>query len=450
MNENSTDADEINFPSITKKIRDEVVGSSAEYFRRSSFYMSVKACIQHNLMLQYGDGGGKMIYKIFMIRFLARICTPYLGDDCNNFNIDLVSQTIAKLARRIEKLSSMIITDDLSRLYNEAIDTAKKVIRNIRNKINAQIKKKTANNTKMPPLNGLNFETDCCCKMKKLQEYLDERKQDYQQSTGNGFKPPELISYERHFKAEMPGVENIISAGNEIDHRIFWIDFERIVLYKMTIEDDEWSCTDLRAWSFAYAKFAEANYKDNPLFISRMLLVRLKLIAMLDLRATNEHPLLLRHRGGVKIELFKYLLLPQSTDMQIAFELETYFYKRQRAKGPSLIEEKEISERSFSVKFAKDNDIVQGIRREISDQEKTNIEIKRKEYDDTRNKALKDKNHALNTMECDTPRLGRLHYEDSCRKCIAVKRAQQTHIQQYVHLLPEEETSQLAIVFELL
>lgn len=108
----------LDFPHITKKIRDEILGESkTNFFRRSSFYMSVKAILQHSLTLHLGAGAGKVLYKIIMLNFLADQCAPYT--ECNQFDIDLLSQMIAKLARRIEKLAAMTVEDKMTKVFNE-------------------------------------------------------------------------------------------------------------------------------------------------------------------------------------------------------------------------------------------------------------------------------------------------------------------------------------------
>ncbi|XP_055301272.1 uncharacterized protein LOC129567922 [Sitodiplosis mosellana] len=448
MDEQSTAAE---FPVITKKIRDEVWGNSEVFFRRSSFYMSVKAMLQHSLAFQLGAGRCKSVYKMFMLKFLI---AAYMSPN-NKFNIDLLSQVMAKLARRIEKLSDMRITDDMTSLYNSTIDEAKKTIKMIRKKIDAPINKMHEKNAKLPVLTGLNFEEDISYKMPKLEKYLEERKKTLLQ-IDDGFKPPKYITYDRYFKSEMPSVdclESINKVKREIDHRIFWIDFERIILYQAKIGDDHWNAEDLRSWSFAYANFAEIKYKNNQLFISRMLLVRLKIIAMLDAQATKECPMLLKHRIGLKSQMIDYLLLPQSTDMRIALEIESYLRDRnQNADDPSLIEEKEISESSFSVKFAKESAQMQQIRDAILAKDNDKKDRKIKKWNEECDKANELKRQA-ERLDHENDSHWASTYKDThsktCKKCALKREAKEVCVKPHEHLLPSNETDQYAIVFEL-
>lgn len=458
MDDESSVASDVDFPIITKKVRDEVWGNKEDFFRRSSVYMSVKAMLQHSLTLQLGAGVGKWLYKMFMLKFLIVACDPYM--ECTRFNIDLLSQVIAKLARRIEKLSTMMIGDNdaMTNMYNRTIDEAKQTIKTIRAKIDALFKKshqKDGKSGKLPTLNGLDFEADIRWKMPNWDKFLkqQEEQEEQEQQTpdiNNGFKPPACLSYDRYFKYAMPNPDSITKAKSATAHRIFWMDFERIVLYKMHIGDDHWSGEDIRTWSFEYAKYAEKNYKNNQLFISRMLLVRLKLIAILDEQATREYPLLEEHQCGVKTNLINWLLLPQSTDMHIAYELQTYFSKRDvGARDPSLVGEKEITEDSFSVKFAKESDDMKHIRDEILVIDKQNVEQKKNEWNEGREKAEKLRREANNfTCESVVYR-GRTVHSQSCKKCSFKNLANEVCIKQYEHILPEEEIHQFAIVFEL-
>lgn len=81
----------------------------------------------------------------------------------------------------------------------------------------------------------------------------------------------------------------------------------------MKVDDERYSVDYLRRWSFEYASFAESKYSGNQLFISRMILVRLKMLSILDYYAARKHPLLVQHP-----DIITSLLLSQRIDMKIA------------------------------------------------------------------------------------------------------------------------------------
>lgn len=103
----SKTAESDEFPVITKKIRDEILGKHSDnFFRRSSFYMCVKVFLQHNLTISLGQDRSKLLYKIVMMQFLTRMIDLFRSDE--TLDIDLMTQSMAKLARRIEKLSNLM------------------------------------------------------------------------------------------------------------------------------------------------------------------------------------------------------------------------------------------------------------------------------------------------------------------------------------------------------
>lgn len=447
MDATSIVATQEEFPLITKKIRDEICGEKCDIFQRSSFYVSVKAMLQHSFTMQ-NPGAGKTFYKIFMLKFLIGTCAPY--KEHMTFDIDLISQAIAKLARRIEKLSKIeIIPVELIDLYSSTIDEAKDTIKKIREKIDAQIEKKQKDDEKdaeLPKLTNLNFASDICYKSPKLQNYLKERAQEQNNhQTSTGFKFSDFTSYKLYFNnALIPERSTISQVKDGIEKRLFWMSFENEILYETKVDDNRWTCVDLRFWSFAYADFAENNYKECPLFISRMLLVRLKIIMVLDKKAIDQHELLNEYKSGINPDIINCLLLPQSKDMQIAYEIEQYFRRRnERSSFPSIIEEDFIENGSFSVRFAendlKNNERMKEIRKKILEKDEKNVNNKMAEWNRLIKEVEERRNEAI-SMKCD--------YTSQCKHCEKNEQAIRT-IKPYERLWPEDNTEQLAILFEL-
>lgn len=171
------------FPIITKKIRDEVFGETKQlFYRRSPVYMSMKVILQHSLTMQMGAEKGKFVYKIVMLKFL--IGTLAIYKNRRTFDTDLLSQMIAKLARRIEKLSEMrSITEDIVDFYEESVQEAKDTIEVIRAKIDRQIQhiqKDDEKRAQLRPLIDLDFEADIRYNIPTLEEYLCERRESSQ------------------------------------------------------------------------------------------------------------------------------------------------------------------------------------------------------------------------------------------------------------------------------
>lgn len=101
---------------------------------------------------------------------------------CENFstlNIDLMRQFLAKMARRIEKLS-IVKSEYIDEWFHlDVVHKTKKTISDIRYRIDDQINdlQRVFNQmAELKPLDGLDFSTDVYHQVEKLQEYLGQRK----------------------------------------------------------------------------------------------------------------------------------------------------------------------------------------------------------------------------------------------------------------------------------
>lgn len=255
--EKSTKASTDQCPVITKKIRDEALGKTDKsFFRRSSYYMCVKVMLQHSLTIQLGPETGKFVYKIVMLNFLIELCTDYKESDCTQFNIDLMSQMIAKMARRIDKLSHdklpmVTMTENISQLYDNVICEAKVTIQVIRRKIDTfinDIQNKDSRSAHLSSVIDLNFEVDACYKMPKLIQYLHDRVEEKPQTESHSKRCTK--SYRRHYKDGNSQPVKVNISQNKISGSIYWTDYENIVLYRMRHVDENYTQYDEMLVSF--------------------------------------------------------------------------------------------------------------------------------------------------------------------------------------------------------
>lgn len=253
--EKTTAASTDEFPIITKKIRDQSLGErKTDFFRRSQFYCSVKVMLQHNLTMQLGAELGTFVYKIVMLKFLIQMCAPYTHPDCDEFNIDLMSQMIAKMARRIDKLvdqKSKTITPNITNFYNDTMRETRITIQVLRDKIDEQIQSIQCEDVEMArlsPLIDLDFEADSRQKMPALNEHLRKRIEMSTQPDSKLEGTREVKSYGRYYEnRNRPPTEMIKSIGKN-DRRIFWTEFENMALYEMTLKDEQYTEQDFREW----------------------------------------------------------------------------------------------------------------------------------------------------------------------------------------------------------
>lgn len=203
-----------------------------------------------------------------------------------------------------------------------------------------------------------------------------------------------------------------------------------------------------------YTSFAEEIYHGNQLMVSRMILIHLKFIAVLDRRACLKYPLLKKHRCGINPNIINTLLLPQRIDMEEAHKLEKYFRGRNEcAADPGLIDESVISERSFSVKFGREDcseaRVIYELRNKILRLDEKNVNEMKRNWTSGRER-VKLLRAQANQEDCTyiTDRNGEVKHQ-RCNRCYLRKQAHSIRLEEYERLLPKHEYEQFAVVFEL-
>lgn len=444
----TTTATEKEFPSITKKVRDELVEES---FQRSGGWVTMKVLLQLNLTVEFGQQTGRFIYKVMLLDLLAKVCNVYNGNAFKELDVDLINQTLAKLARRIEKLNkdAKELGATGSLYYVGVVDKAKVVISETRKKVDRQIKmleKDDTETTQLQPIKNLNFIADLQQATPGLLKYIEQRERKYEPLKYDG--KIKTRSFLRHnFRKKANAAIQIGKVKDEVATHFRFCDYENWFLN----ETSEWTPTECRTNYFKYLLDAKSFYKDDPIGNSRMLLICLKKLAFLDKIATAKCPLLLNHRSGINPKVFEDLLLPQHNEMKTAFELQKYFEKRNAgADGPSLVEEDRPTTKSFAVKYAESNAEMQSAR-EISERTtQEEIASKRLEWTKKR-KEIETIRVRMQQMKCDyTPnKNGILTHNARCKLCALKKRINRIKIPVYERPLPRECHDQNAVVFEM-
>lgn len=465
---------------ITKKIRDEVIGMSkkqqsaidfkaiyqSDYFRRSNFYVATKVILQLSLTHELGADRGRFVFKVLMLQFITQLCEEFENPfSCPKLDIDLMTHLLSKIARRIEKMYRVKSDDaEMLKYSQKVIDAAKEIISKIRVRIDKQIKELQTvlvQQAELKPLNDLNFGTDIYQKVPKLRDHLEKRKSsDDKQDI---FKSElDFKCYKRHqmHQTTEPILGTLTSTPEEIDRHLYLTVFENCILYELQFDSDLYPCETLSNWFKAYAPVAEIFHLGDPFGVSKMMLLRLKLVAMIDRMAANNYQMLLEHHSGIDPDVFDVLLLPQSIDMKIAFDLQNYFQKRNvNAQYPGLIEQHTVSSSSFSVRYAKKDSVyvsnsMAALRREIEIMGEKNIERKKLEWKQGRAEVNRLRNQAsLLSHEYYTykdPVWGTLtRHRARCTLCTLNNQIDNMKICQYERPLPLDENEQNAIVFEL-
>lgn len=464
------------FPTVTKKIRDEVLGGSekkqsgissevfmlrSDYFRRSNFYMAMKVFLQLQLTLELGCSQGKFVYKIVMLSFLSEMCKIFEDSFYETLNIDLMTQLMAKIARRIEKLKPPTDADENAKeFYDAAIERAKKSLSAMRKKIDKQIFKletEECKKSQLQPLIELDFCADVFQQVPNLRQHLKKRLSQSHQNMYSAALQVKVFNRHRMNESTKPILPQRLP---EMEQNLILTDFENWVLYSLPFEENDFTCESLSNLSMDYASVAQDFYSGDQLGISKMLLVRFKLLGMIDRIAAEIHPLLLKHFTCIDTGIYDVLLLPHSIDMEIANELQNYFnYRNNAATKPGLIEENEVTSKSFAVNFAAQNNKMQKIRQEILDLGERNIEAKRVEWENGRDEVERLRKRAsllkceYYTYYCPVYKMRQTKHRKSCSLCSLNSQIGAVQVVQYERPLPFETLNSLikqnAVVFEL-
>lgn len=196
----------------------------------------------------------------------------------------------------------------------------------------------------------------------------------------------------------------------------------------------------------------ERAYKGNPVMFSRMLLIILKLIKMLDEHLImNTCEMLEDHHSGINSNIFNTLLLPDRIDMDLAYELEQYFHDRNDyATDPALLEDV-VKWRSFSVKYAKKNQQMVNLRRQILQLDEKNVGDMEIMYKNGRNRAeaLREEAKGMECLYKVNCHGKKRHIRKRCKRCSLRSEADAIRYEEYEHLLPTKEHEQFGVVFEL-
>lgn len=156
----------------------------------------------------------------------------------------------------------------------------------------------------------------------------------------------------------------------------------------------------------------------------------------------------MKHRSGILITIFESLIVSSRYHLEILYDVQKYFERRnQNAVLPGLLEEDEITEKSFSAQFVNDDMHITKLNIEKTD--KKNIKKKGREWEKERKK-FKQKCVEVNRMCCTFPRSSySMCRRSGCRKCDLQNEIDNTNIKVYQCLLKPEPHNRNAIIFEL-
>lgn len=275
------------YPVISKKIRDEVVmGQDLLPFRRSGFYTTMKVFLQLGLTIKLGDGHGKFLYKLCLLKFMCALCNnDRTADD------DVLMQMIAKMARRTDKIEKCAATapdlgSDLIAFKDGVKKDAIETVRSVRKKLNERFEAIQANERRLSdqkPLPRLDFERDITHQIPKLTKYFIMRDAEIVWEAVDNFPRPRRIIRHSWETKTFPDVQQLKAVSGEIDTLQLLADFEHWILNLGTYYH---SSSSMRQLAKEYMLKAQSFYQNDCIGYSRMVLVMLKIIQV-SLKSTD-------------------------------------------------------------------------------------------------------------------------------------------------------------------
>jgi hypothetical protein len=391
---------------------------------------------------------GYILYKLIIIQIINQFCI----DSLNYEDIDdLKMQMIKKLARRLYKLNlftskNATKLEFISNLSTKTFQDSYKTIKIVRDHLEAHLKILMPRNISPKPKfsieNGLKYNENSSFnrevkRMKSLSLKTNQNmlkiSQYYKRNLLNS-NFPDLALFKVYDKDTYKAVVELYDIEN-------WI---LCLPDNFLIYDTEFSVKLFDLFR-CYIRVGLKFYEKDELGYSRMILVSMKIICALDKIARALSTIFKNHKIGIESLPFESLLLPDLDHVKIAFELKKYIDEKNSSElDPSLVDPK-IGPEQFSAKYARKNPEMQKVRQNILAYIETKIQEKYKEVDSARKKY----NEMIKIWPSHQPKIDKngnpYHNPNNCEFCIA----ESIRVNVYEKLIPDDETSQNIIVFEL-
>lgn len=271
------------FPIISKKMRDE----PGPGFRRSGFWITMKAFLQLGLTITMGAVEGRYMYKMIMLRFMSAMC-GYLSEYADaNLRIDSAIEMIAKTARRTDKLAKLAtgFSESAKKLFEDVETDAKENIAKIRQILDThhqQMQSFEDAKCQLSTQRRMRFDADVVHKLSpEFIEYLEQmRNANYHTQMGNARAARNSGDHAASFNSEMqPEIEEFSRPNNDHDMLELLNYVENWALNHLNRNDNPVPKAKYLRELFAnYLGKALNFYRNDPLGYSKMVLTSLKII----------------------------------------------------------------------------------------------------------------------------------------------------------------------------
>jgi len=443
----------LDVPRIYKHTRDDVLWKGAfKPWRRSPLWLFLRVALQTSL-LRDNDEEPHMLYKSFMLFFMAHILESALKASLPS---DVLFIMTAKISRRALKLGAVDGTAWLE--YVETVMGA--VQHELVRRWDSVEKNPDPLGTQLNWLpSQLSFLQDTQLTLPKLRPYLAKvPARSASASTSHHF-----TSYcgrrVSQSSSSLPDLSLLMGVDGG-QARLYLVDLELWVrdslhdwLRANTERRD--ACTALTEVIDTYTSVASSAYADMPEDISLMLLTSMDLWVALDKCALHHYPLLHDYDPEFPPSLFEPLLLPKKSQMERLFHVEQHLATRRKAAisgYPSIFRSVDAT-KSFAVQYFQQSPHHQNLRRQIEAEAQNERSRKISELTEK----LQEYHNLMKQsdgMGCQyvsrwRRRRNVSEHSGSCQKCELKSKAEHLGIDVHEWPLPENDLQAKAVVFEL-
>ena len=450
---------------LRKRIRDEVCWSDGAEnpWRRSPTWLVLRVGIQRSLCSFFGDQG-IFHYKLFMCFFMSSICNEFCNQEL--VSADRLAFARAKLARRLAKLESQCHSGslDVPEIVRSMVTRNDRrfttVLRAIGKRLDEEARQLRLRHTReMYKLPKRADAVDTVLSLHNSHGFLDRILREV--SYGHSRVPLQLP--QRHSKAKRFSTWINAQAQDRVSTTDYYCLADMEVRLasdiKLAMESDIASdmvqvMSKLRQNLRVYQDRALRAYRENAEQLSLMLLLLMELWVAIDSIAVRLYPLILAYDHGFPSELLYPLKIANLSDMRRLQNIEQYLEgRRNQAVHPLSSILGDPSPTCFAVRFYDQSIDMQGLSSTIWDtneiakmEKEEELKQKNAEYEHLMRQASVT---ACLYIQDEHDLLKRQHDEKHCRKHYLERAAARIRIEIYEDLLPDDEISAKAVVFEL-
>eukprot|EP01088_Endostelium_zonatum_P016698 TRINITY_DN4620_c1_g1_i1.p1 TRINITY_DN4620_c1_g1~~TRINITY_DN4620_c1_g1_i1.p1 ORF type:complete len:3251 (+),score=438.35 TRINITY_DN4620_c1_g1_i1:210-9962(+) len=432
--------------SVVKKVKDVVMwNNSLEPFRRSGLYHTGKIVLHLSLVNEFGESRetADFVYKMIMLELVSDLVQRFPAE------MDYRAQIINKLVVRLIKLDDFVISKG-EKLKSNHVETFERLKAHVE-KIVARLYEKSREEWRRctQNLGRLNFELSA----------IDDQFRQLSRSIFNAEAKKKEGKSNTMIKPQCPPRYEagtvLKSRQNEEEDGIMLYGFEEWVIKNLDAKEIQTlGYKRIKEMFTGYITIGQEYYKEDAVGGSRMILVLLIILLMIDSQTITLYPVLGQHRTSVNTRIMQDLLLKKQEEQQLLCKIEKYFNQRNSCAYPSLIEEDNPTHQSFPVRASQQES---ELSRSMSDklkrwlqtieQEKQSKEI---EFQDKKERCQRLKAQSDNMKEHGKwiNRRGITVHDRYCQKCRLYSEASNMTMAFYEEELPQSKVAQLAIVFE--